>query len=279
MLEPGDEILAVLDPKIEDEVTAYFAAPDVQARRMREVDFLLVGGGMASAYCASELAGAGSGWIGPAGGAGEGPAVRAPAALQGVPARRGRARATPCVNRREWYEENDVELLSGKSVMSLDAGERVAKIQGGEEVRFGKALLATGAMVNILRVDGAELDGIHYLRAFGNSDSIREEAKAAEPGVLIGGSYIGCEVAASLTEMGVECTIVMLEEVALSTGFGEEAGRFFQEVLESKGVEFVGGDVARVVRGRRAGREGRDRGAGARSSATSASSARACVRT
>ena len=102
------------------------------------------------------------------------------------------------VNPREWYEENEVELLTGKNVMSLDAGERVAKIQGGEEVRFGKALLATGAVVNILRVDGCELDGIHYLRAFGNSDSIREDTDSADHVVLIGGSYIGCEVAASL---------------------------------------------------------------------------------
>ena len=168
--------------------------------------------------------------------------------------------ADAVVNGADWYEENDVELLSGKSVMSLDAGERVAKIQGGEEVRFGKALLGTGAMVNILRVDGAELDGIHYLRAFGNSDAIREEAKQAKRAVLIGGSYIGCEVAASLVEMGVECTIVMLEDVALSTGFGEEAGRFFQGVLESKGVEFVGGASLGVVRGRWARSEGRDRG-------------------
>src|SRR5688572_17534586 len=96
-------------------------------------------------------------------------------------------------------------------------------------------------MVNILRVDGCELEEIHYLRAFGNSDAIREEAGEGKRAVLIGGSYIGCEVAASLTEMGVKCTVVMLEDVALSTGFGEEAGRFFQDVLESKGVEFVGG--------------------------------------
>ncbi len=207
---------------------------------MREVDFLLVGGGMASAYCASELRRQGAdGSVLLVAREKDPPYERPPLSKEYL---RGEAeRADAVVNGAEWYEENDVELLSGKSVMSLDAGERVAKIQGGEEVRFGKALLATGAMVNILRVEGAELDGIHYLRAFGNSDSIREEAKAAKRAVLIGGSYIGCEVAASLTEMGVECTIVMLEDVALSTGFGEEAGRFFQGVLESKGVEFVGG--------------------------------------
>jgi 3-phenylpropionate/trans-cinnamate dioxygenase ferredoxin reductase subunit len=207
---------------------------------MRDVDFLLVGGGMASAYCASELRRQGAdGSVMLVGREQDPPYERPPLSKEYL---RGEAeRADAVVNGADWYEENDVELVSGKSVMSLDASERVAKIQGGEEVRFRKALLATGAMVNILRVEGAELEGIHYLRAFGNSDAIREEARAAKRAVLIGGSYIGCEVAASLVEMGVECTIVMQEEVALSTGFGEEAGRFFQGVLESKGVEFVGG--------------------------------------
>ncbi len=86
--------------------------------------------------------------------------------------------------------------------MALDPQARTAKLQGGEEVGFDKALLATGANVNILRVEGAELEGIHYLRAFGNSDAIREQAEAAERVVIIGGSYIGCEVAASLKARG-----------------------------------------------------------------------------
>ena len=98
------------------------------------------------------------------------------------------------------------------------------KIQGGEEVAFGKALIGTGAMVNILRVEGAENEGIHYLRAFGNSDAIRAEAEAAEHVVLIGGSYIGTEVAASLTAKGTRCSIVAMEDVALSRTFGDDAG-------------------------------------------------------
>ena len=108
--------------------------------------------------------------------------------------------------------------------MGLDPGARVAKLQDKEQVGFDKALLATGAMVNILRLDGAQLDGIHYLRAFGNSDTIREDAADAEHVVLIGGSYIGAEVAASLTEMGKRCTIVMLEDVTFS-GRLRRAGR------------------------------------------------------
>ena len=133
--------------------------------------------------------------------------------------------------------------------MSLDAEERMAKLQGGDEVDFEKALIATGANVNILRVDGAEQEGIHYLRAFGNSDAIREAAEKAERVVLIGGSYIGCEVAASLTAKGTDCAIVMMEDVALSRTFGEDAGRYFQEVLESKGVEFHGGETLAAFEG------------------------------
>jgi 3-phenylpropionate/trans-cinnamate dioxygenase ferredoxin reductase subunit len=116
-------------------------------------------------------------------------------------------------------------------------------------VRFGKALLATGAMVNLLRVDGAALEGIHYLRAFGNSDAIREEAREAERIVLIGGSYIGCEVAASLTALGKSCSIVMIEDEPLSRVFGEEAGRWFRGVLESKGIEIHGGEELEVFEG------------------------------
>ena len=99
-------------------------------------------------------------------------------------------------------------------------------------MEFGKALIATGARVNILHhLEGARLEGIHYLRVLGNSEAIREEAEGAEHVVLIGGSYIASEVAASLTATGTRCTMVMLEDVAMSRAFGEEVGRYFHEIL------------------------------------------------
>ena len=107
---------------------------------------------------------------------------------------------------------------------------------------FDKALVATGANVRLLRAEGGQLDGIHYLRALGNADAIRADAEEAEHVVLIGGSYIGTEVAASLTLLGKRCTIVMQEEVTLERGFGTQAGGFFQGVLEEHGVEVIGGD-------------------------------------
>ena len=116
------------------------------------------------------------------------------------------------------------------------------KLSTKEEVEFGQALLATGANVRRLDVPGCELEGIHYLRTLGNADAIRADAAGAEQVVLIGGSYIGCEVAASLTLTGRRCTIVMQEQITLERGFGPTAGRFFQELLEGHGVAVHGGD-------------------------------------
>ena len=209
---------------------------------------VIVGGGLAGARAAEALRD--EGFDGPVVIVGDEPArpyQRPPLSKEYL---RGEAeRSDAYVNDSGWYEDNDVELLTGTSAVALDAGARTVKLQSGEEVGFGKALLATGAMVNILRVDGAQLEGIHYLRAFGNSDSIRHDVADAERVVIVGGSYIGAEVAASLTEMGKECTILTMEDVALSGGFGEEVGRHFHELLESRGVTIRGGETLAAFEG------------------------------
>jgi 3-phenylpropionate/trans-cinnamate dioxygenase ferredoxin reductase subunit len=214
----------------------------------RQADFLLIGGGLASANCAAELRKRGAeGSILLAGREPEPPYERPPLSKEYLRGEAGREDAY--VNPLSWYEENEVELLTGANVMSLDPEARTAKLQGGEEVSFGKALIATGAMVNILRVEGAENEGIHYLRAYGNSDAIRADAEQAEHVVLVGGSYIGAEVAASLTAKGTKCTIVTMEDVALSRTFGEDAGRWFHQLLESKGVTIHGGEELEAYEG------------------------------
>lgn len=203
---------------------------------------------MASAYCAAELRKKGAeGSILLAGREPEPPYERPPLSKEYL--RGEAAREDAHVNPASWYAENDVELRTGTNVMGLDLDLRVAKLQGGEEVRFGKALLATGANVNILRPEGAGLEGIHYLRAFGNADGIREAAESAQRVVLIGGSYIGCEVAASLKSKGVDCAIVMMEDVALSRTFGEDAGRHFHDLLIEKGIEIHAGETLAAFEG------------------------------
>lgn len=213
-----------------------------------EAEFLLVGGGMAAANCAVELRRRGAeGSIVLVGREPEPPYERPPLSKEYLRGEQGREDAY--VNPPEWYDQNGVELRTRTNVMSLDAEARVAKLQGGDELRFEKALLATGANVNILRVEGAELDGIHYLRAFGNSDNIRKDAEEAERIVMVGGSYIACEVAASLRARGKQVAIVCMEDVVLSRTFGEDAGRWFHELLESKGVEILPGETLSAYEG------------------------------
>ena len=142
-----------------------------------------------------------------------------------------------------WWEEQSIELMTRTSVMKLDLSERLATLSNKDEVSFDKALLATGSNVRRLQVDGCDLDGIHYLRALANSDAIREDASSSERVVLIGGSYIATEVAASLVaSQAKQCALVMLEDVTLERFYGREVGGFFQGVLEEHGVQVHGGE-------------------------------------
>jgi 3-phenylpropionate/trans-cinnamate dioxygenase ferredoxin reductase subunit len=147
------------------------------------------------------------------------------------------------VSREETYLElpEGLDLRIRTSVMKLDTEARTAKLPG-EELSFDHAVLATGANVRRLRVDGADLEGIHYLRALGNADAIRADAAEASRVVLVGGSYIACEVAASLTTQGKSCTLVMQEDGPLSLGFGQTASEFFAGVLRDHGIEWVARD-------------------------------------
>jgi 3-phenylpropionate/trans-cinnamate dioxygenase ferredoxin reductase subunit len=206
----------------------------------RRVDYLLIGGGLASANCAR--------WLREEGADGEvllagrepDPPYNRPNCSKGY-LRGEESREEPLFRPNEWWQEQNIELMTRTSVTALDVGARTAKV-GSDEVEFGKALIATGANVRRLNVPGCELEQIHYLRTLGNSDAIREGSADAEEVVLIGGSYIGCEVAASLTMLGKHCTIVMQEKTTLERGFGERAGRFFQQQLESHGIEVHGED-------------------------------------
>ncbi len=209
---------------------------------LREVDHLLVGGGLAAATCARTLREEGAeGTILVVGRESDAPYNRPP--LSKGYLRGESSRADALVSAPEWWEENDVELLTRTSVTKLDPDERLATLSTKEQVRFGTALLATGANVRRLRAEGSDLEGIHYLRAFGNSDAVRDDVAGAERVVMIGGSYIGCEVAASLVAgFDRHCAVVMQEQVTLERSFGAEIGQFFEGLLTEHGIAVHGGD-------------------------------------
>ena len=207
----------------------------------RQVDHLIIGGGLAAANCARWLRDEGSeGSILLVGREPDKPYNRPPLSKGYLQDKESRDDAL--FRPDEWWDEQDIEVLTRTSVTKLDAEARVATLSTKEEIQFDTALLATGSNVKRLRVDGCDLDGIHYLRTFGTSESIKADAAEHKRAVMVGGSYIGCEVAASLTAAhGVECSIVMPEDVTFEPAYGDQVGRYFQNTLEEHGVSVHGG--------------------------------------
>lgn len=204
----------------------------------RHVDHLLIGGGIASANCAR--------WLREAGGDGEillvgrepEPPYNRPALTKGYLAATEQ-RAMDYFRPPEFWDEQRIELMTKTSVVKLDAENKVATLMNKQQISFDTALLATGANVRLLRVEGMGQDGIHYIRAYGNVDSLREDLdRLGRRVTCIGGSYIGCEVAATLSRLGCECRIVMLEDLPLQRTLGDEVGAWARRYLESLGVVF-----------------------------------------
>jgi 3-phenylpropionate/trans-cinnamate dioxygenase ferredoxin reductase component len=206
----------------------------------RRVDVLIVGGGVAGAACAAALPDGLDVLL--AGREPDPPYQRPPVTkgyLRGVS---GRDEALVPVG-------DGAEVLTRTSVMKLDVAARTALLSTKEEVAYGDVVLATGANVRRLPIDGADLEGIHYLRALRNADALRADVERAEDVVCIGGSFIGCEVAATLTQMGKRCTVVLQEAEPLALQFGERVGRWVRSVLEARGVRFVLGDTVERMEG------------------------------
>ncbi|HEV2058248.1 MAG TPA: FAD-dependent oxidoreductase, partial [Solirubrobacteraceae bacterium] len=122
--------------------------------------------------------------------------------------------------------------------MDLDTAARTAKL-GRDQLAFGQALLATGGGIRRLQVQGGMRDAIHYIRALGNADKLRLELPDADRIVVVGGSYIATEVAASLRVLGKHVTLVMQETHPLERGFGAVVGCFAHDLLAEHGIEIV----------------------------------------
>ncbi|MFO1310414.1 MAG: NAD(P)/FAD-dependent oxidoreductase, partial [Burkholderiales bacterium] len=208
----------------------------------RRVDVLLIGGGVASSAAAHALAEGGfSGDVLLAGRELDPPYERPALTKEYLRGEQSREDAHhPAAG---WFDDAPVELLTRTSVMKLDPGAREATLSTKETVGYEHALIATGAMVRRLQVDGTQLDGLHYVRAFGNADAIRADLDAHDGDVVcVGGSYIGCEVAASLAAAGRTVTMLMQEDEPLQRTAGAQVGRFVRGVLEAHGVTVLGGE-------------------------------------
>jgi 3-phenylpropionate/trans-cinnamate dioxygenase ferredoxin reductase subunit len=139
-----------------------------------------------------------------------------------------------------WYADHGVELRSGSAV-AVDPTAHAVTLDSGEELRYLKVLIATGGRNRRLRIPGADLPGIHYLRTVAECDAIKQEAVAGRRAVVVGMGFIGCEVAASLTQLGVRVTAVFPGRNPLETVLGGQVGALIGAIHRANGVELLPG--------------------------------------
>ena len=148
-----------------------------------------------------------------------------------------------------WYEEHDIERLSQTSVVSVDATTHTVLLDSGQELGYQKLLIATGGRNRRLEIPGATLPGLHYLRTVADCDAIKREARQGRHAVVVGMGFIGCEVAASLTRLGVHVTSVFPGQAPLDRVLGEQVGAVIGGIHRANGVELLAGEQIAAFEG------------------------------
>jgi NADPH-dependent 2,4-dienoyl-CoA reductase/sulfur reductase-like enzyme/nitrite reductase/ring-hydroxylating ferredoxin subunit len=143
--------------------------------------------------------------------------------------------------------EHRIDLVRNAQVSALDLPKREVQLTSGATYRFDRLLLATGAEPVRLPIPGADGKHVHYLRSLADSRAIIEKAKTSKRAVVIGASFIGLEVAASLRKRDLEVHVVAPERLPLERVMGETLARFVQALHEENGVVFHLEDTATVI--------------------------------
>src|SRR5215472_9756398 len=138
----------------------------------------------------------------------------------------------------DFYKERRIDLVLNSRVLSLDLRQRQVQVEDGRTYPFGALLLATGAEVIKLPIPGANESDLFYVRTWSDARAIFKRVETARQVVVVGASFIGLEVAASLRSRGLEVHVVAPENQPFERTLGAEVGGFFRVLHESHGVIF-----------------------------------------
>ena len=147
------------------------------------------------------------------------------------------------VKPQSWYGEQDVEVIHDTAVQ-IDPGGQVVKMRSGAAIPYQRLLLATGCRNRRLDVPGAKLEGVYQLRTVADCDALRAIASPGSHAVIVGMGFIGCELAASLCQMGLRVTAIPGSRPPLAAVLGEEVGAVIGAIHREAGVEILSGDGA-----------------------------------
>lgn len=136
-----------------------------------------------------------------------------------------------------FYDEPNIEIRLRTRITTIDRDNKSVHTEGGERISYDKLVLALGSRARRLRIDGADLAGVHYLRSIADVDDIRSELNHYRRTVIIGAGYIGLEVAAVMQQQGLDVTVVELADRVMSRVVSPEISDFYQIEHTNQGVK------------------------------------------
>jgi 3-phenylpropionate/trans-cinnamate dioxygenase ferredoxin reductase subunit len=136
-----------------------------------------------------------------------------------------------------FYESHGIELLLGERAQKLDRRAKRLELKSGRVLEYGKLALASGARVRLLPLPGAELKGVLYLRDLADSKTLKERAESAQSVAVIGGGFIGLEIAASMKSLGKEVTVIEAADRLMARAVGQEVSAFYAAQHRARGVD------------------------------------------
>ena len=216
---------------------------------MNTFELIIVGGGLTSARAIKAYREAGGdGAIALVSGDSSIPYHRPPLSKRYL---RGEVEAADThVEAEAFYRDGDVELMLETEIVTVTPRDNTITTREGKDYRFRKLLLATGAVPRRLDVPGADLKGVFTLRSLADSTAIREAAAEARDAVVVGSGFIGMEVAASLTELELDVTLVARDVDLFSQLGSPEISERLVTLYGERGVDVVRGEEVRAFRGR-----------------------------
>ena len=136
-----------------------------------------------------------------------------------------------------FYAQNDIELRLGNAVRNIDPDRRTVSLEDGETVAFSDLVIATGGRPRRLDVPGADLGNIFYLRSLEDADAIGRALVAGRRLVVVGGGYIGLEIASTAKGLGLEVSVIEAADRILGRVTAPEMSAYYTRAHRSRGVD------------------------------------------
>ncbi len=155
----------------------------------------------------------------------------------------------------KFYPEHDIDMRLGTRVTAIDPSAKTVTTDAGDTLDYTKLILATGSRVRELPIPGNDLEGVHYLRSIGDVQAMQAQFAPGAKIVIVGGGYIGLEVAAVGVKRGLDVTVLETESRVMNRVVAREISQFFQDMHAAEGtklelgrrVKQINGDNGKVV--------------------------------